>query len=269
MYRKIIVIVGMPRSGTSWLSQIFDSSPGVRFRLSPLFSYSFKNAVDEHSTYEDYKAVFDGAYLSRDDFMEQTRNRELGHYPSFKEKDEDPEYLVIKMTRFHNLIGTMLDYFEHLNIVAIVRHPCGAINSWLMTPKEFPRDANPMVEWRTGACRKTGPEEFWGFEDWKEVTRLHLRLQAEYPERFIIVQYEDVVSQPVANTRELFEFVGLPYTQQTDNFLVESQSRHDEDTHATFKNPNVKDRWKSALHPDIQKEIINEIEGTDLERFLR
>lgn len=269
MFKQIVIIVGMPRSGTSWMSQIFDSSPSVRFRLSPLFSYAFKNAVDENSSFEEYKAIFDGAYLSQDDFMEQTRNRELGHYPTFNEKDAEPEFLVIKMTRFHYLIKTMLDYFENLKIVAIVRHPCGAINSWLATPKEFPQDADPMVEWRTGACRKTGPEEFWGFEDWKAVTRLHMRLQREYPERFIIVQYEDFVDKPVGKTRELFKLLGLPYTRQTDGFLVESHSRHDEDTHATFKDPSVKDRWRTALHPQIQGEIIREIKNTDLERFLR
>jgi len=135
MYKQIIVVVGMPRSGTSWLSQILDSCPQVRFRLSPLFSYAFKNAVDEHSSKEEYEAVFQGAYHARDEFMEQARNRELGHYPTFKEKVPDPGFLVVKMTRFHHLLSTMLRYFEELKLVAIVRHPCGAINSWLTTPK--------------------------------------------------------------------------------------------------------------------------------------
>ena len=269
MYQQIIMIVGMPRSGTSWLSQILDSCPQVCFRLSPLFSYAFKNAVNENSSKEAYENVFRGAYAAHDEFMGQTRNRELGHYPVFKIKDSAPEFLVIKMTRFHNLISTILRYFENLRIAAIVRHPCGAINSWLATPKEFPQEADPMKEWRTGACRKTGPEEFWGFEDWKKVTRLHLSLAAEYPDRFTIVQYEDLVTNPVGKTRQLFSFLELPYTPQTEAFLIESQSRHDEDTHATYKDPGVKDQWKTRLHPQIQAEILKETQHTDLEQFLK
>ncbi|MFC1484262.1 sulfotransferase [Candidatus Neomarinimicrobiota bacterium] len=269
MYEQIIVIVGMPRSGTSWLSQIIDSCQEVRFRLSPFFSYAFKNAVTETSTKEEYKAVFDGAYLAHDDFMEQTRNRERDHYPTFEQKNTDAEYLAIKMTRFHNLIPTMLKYFENMKMVAIVRHPCGVIHSWLTTPKEFPQNADPRVEWRTGKCRKTGPEEFWGFEDWKAVTRLHVQLEKEYPGNFFLMQYEDLVNEPVAITKELFRFLGLVYTSQAEEFLVDSQNRHDNDPYATFKHPGVKDRWRSSLQPQIQTEIIREIEQTDLERFLK
>lgn len=269
MYKQIIVIVGMPRSGTSWLSQIIDSCPEVRYRLSPLFSFAFKNAVTEDSSKEKFKAVFDGAYLAHDDFMEQTSNRERGHYPTFEYKETDAEYLVIKMTRFHNLIPTMLQYFEKLKMVAIVRHPCGAIHSWLTTPNEFPQDADPNVDWRSGECRKTGPEEFWGFEDWKTVTRLHMRMEKEYRGNFCLLQYEDLVNDPVAVTKELFRFLGLLYTRQTDRFLAESQSRHDDDPYATFKHPRVKDRWRTSLQPQIQTEIIEEIEATDLERFLK
>jgi hypothetical protein len=269
LYKQIIVIVGMPRSGTSWLGQIIDSCPEVRYRLSPLFSYAFKNAVTETSTKEEYKEVFDGAYLAQDDFMEQTRNRERDHYPTFEHKATEAEFLVIKMTRFHNLITTILQYFENLKIVAIVRHPCGAIHSWLTTSNEFPQNADPKVEWRTGECRKTGPEEFWGFEDWKAVTSLHMRMEKEYPGNFFLMQYEDLVNEPVAITKELFNFLGLLYTPQTDHFLVESQSRHDDDPYATFKHPGVKDRWRTSLQPQIQMEIISEVEHTDLERFLK
>ncbi|UCD38555.1 MAG: sulfotransferase [Fidelibacterota bacterium] len=272
MYKRVIVIVGMPRSGTSWLSQILDSCPSVRFRLSPLFSYAFKNAVDENSTKEEYEAVFHGAYQATDEFMEQTLEREQGHYPRFADKVQNPEFLVIKMTRFHNLLVTMLDYFKSLKMVAIVRHPCGAINSWLATPKEFPADADPMSEWRSGTCRKTGPEEFWGFEDWKTVTRLHMQLNQRYPEQFTLVQYEDLVDAPVNVTKTLFTFLGLPYTSQTKVFLRESQSRHDENTHSTFKLPSVKDRWKTELHPQIQAEIVADIDNSDnsdLRHFLK
>ncbi len=259
----------MPRSGTSWLSQIIDSSPQVRFRLSPLFSYAFKNAVDEKSSREEYLQVFQEAYLSDNEFMDQSNRRRTGQYPQFDLKDEDPEYLAVKMTRFHNLLTRMFELFEEIQMVSIVRHPCGAIHSWLSTPGEFPQDADPGKEWRSGACRKTGPEEFWGFEDWKRVTRLHMALEREHPDRFTIVQYETVIEQVETEAKRLFEFFGLEYTEQTEYFLGASHSRHDDNPYAVFKDPCVKDRWKSELDPKIQKEIIEEIAGTDLSIFLK
>jgi hypothetical protein len=162
----------------------------------------------------------------------------------------------------------MINFFGNLKMVAIVRHPCGSINSWLTTPGEFPKDADPMKEWRYGYCRKTGLEEFWGFEDWKNVTRLHMNLERQFPDQFIIQRYEALVENFIEETKRIFEFLGLEYTQQTDNFLKTSRSRHDDDSYAVFKDPKVKDRWKWELNEQIQKEIILEVENSELRRFL-
>ena len=269
MFQKIIAAIGMPRSGTSWLGQIFDSSPQVAFRLSPLFSYALKNIVTEHSNEAEYQQMFIKAYQANDDeFMNQFNRRKAGHYPVFTEKREPREFLVIKDTRYHNLLKRMLDLTNNLKMVAIVRHPCGAIHSWLTNPREFPASADPSKEWRTGACRKTGPEEFWGFDDWKKVTRLHMQLERTYPDRFCIIQYEHLVLNPVAKTRQLFDFMGLEYTQQTEEFLIASQQTNDPDPYAVFKDPNTKDRWQNELDMEIQTAIVREVQSTDLARFL-
>ena len=268
MYNTIIVITGMPRSGTSWLSQIFDSSPEVRFRLSPLFAYEFKNCVNETATKEEWENVFLGAYNSENDFMNQTERRAVGQYPTFEYKNPEPAFLVIKDTRFHNLTERMLGLFDNVKMVAIVRHPCGAIHSWLTAPGEFPRDADPLREWRTGSCRKKGYGEFWGFDDWEKITRLHIKLEQSLPNRFIIQQYEHMVDNPMSETKKLFAFFGLEFTDQTESFLKMSQTVHDESEYAVFKFPSVKDRWRSELHLSNRKAIIEKIAGTELERFL-
>ena len=125
-----------------------------------------------------------------------------------------------------------------------------------------------MTEWRTGICRKTGPEEFWGFEDWKKVTRLHMALEKSFPERFRIVQYEDLAQEPVRQTQAMFAFVDLEYTKQTEDFLIASQLIDDPDPYAVFKKPGTKDRWRAELAPEIQNEIIEDIQNTELARFL-
>lgn len=267
MYSRLAAITGMPRSGTSWVSQIFDSSPSVRYRLSPLFSHEFKNQVGTDASRADWERVFRGSYVSDNEFMDQTARRAVGQFPRFAIKDNDPPWLVVKFNRFQNLVEPLLTCFPELRMVSIVRHPCGAIHSWLTAPKEFPPGADPLEHWRSGAAKKTGPEDFFGFDDWKRVTRLHLRLQAERPDQLRIERYEDLVEDPTAGTERMFEFVGLELTEQTRDFLKASQARHDVSEYAVFKDKAVKDRWRRELQAEIRTAILDELDGTDLAPF--
>jgi hypothetical protein len=267
MYRQVVAIFGMPRSGTSWLGQILDSAPNVAYRLEPIFSYAFKNAVDERSSRADYTRFFEGIYESKDDFLLQRDRRGSGFYPIF-EKDPAPDFLVFKTTRFHHLLSGMLSLLDDLKVISIVRNPCGAMSSWLHTPGEFPASADPKKEWRYGHCRKTAIEEFWGFEDWKHVTRLHLTLARQYPERMTIVQYEHLVDNPFDIVPGIFKFLGLTFSVQTRSFLADCHKRNDENSYSVYKDKSVARQWKRELDPEIRDEIVSGIVGTELARFL-
>jgi hypothetical protein len=269
MYQRLIVITGMPRSGTSWIGQIFDSCPSVRYRLSPLFSYEFKNYIREDSTRQDWEYVLRGAYRSTNEFMDQTYRRRAGEYPAFTLKDSDPEVLVVKFNRFQNLIERMLDLLPEVRMLAIARNPCGAIHSWLKAPKEFPPDADPMQHWRSGAVKKVGYGDYFGFDDWKWVTRLHVRLARTMPERFRLERYEDVVRDPARKIREIFGFFGLPFSEQTLEFIQLSQQRPVAGDYSVYKDPTVADRWRDELQGEIRETILSELKGTDLECFTR
>lgn len=269
MFTNLVLLSGMPRSGTSWLSQIFDSSPAVRFRLSPLFSYEFKNQASENSEKKDWLAIFQGAYNSQNEFMNQALRREEGAYPTFPVKSSSPDSLVIKDTRFHNLTESLLELFSEIKVIALIRHPCGAINSWLQSSNEFPSAADALQEWRSGTCRKTGYGEYWGFDDWKDVTRLHLSLARSFPQNFKIQSYERLVHGAEGAVAKLFEFCGLSISEQTIQFIRQSQSVHNADQYAVYKHPTVIDRWRSELPSEIAATIYEEITGSELERFLK
>ena len=266
--KKIIAIFGMPRSGTSFVGQIFDSHPNTVFRMEPLFAYKLKNMIDENSTKEEYINFFKKAYESDEDFfMNQMDKREKGSYPTFNKLGKDT--LVIKTTRFHEILPTLLKYFNKdiLHVISIVRHPCGSINSWLKHPNEFPQHLNYRDEWRHAKCRQTAKEEYWGFEDWKLVYLQHIKLEKEF-NNFKIFQYEDIVNSIYQKTEELFKFCEINIEEQTKQFLKECQSKNLDDPYAVYKNKSVISKWKYQLDIEIQKEIINEIINTELEKFL-
>lgn len=264
---QVAWLAGMPRSGTTWLSQIFASSPDVRLKFCPLFSYDFKNALNENSSAEEWARLFSEVYHRNSEFLDQDHLRKHGLVPVFKERRENPGHLIIKSNRFHNLIPYLLKLNTGIRIVHIVRHPCATIHSWLSDPDEFPRDANPGSEWRTGKCRKGAPGEFWGFDDWKMVTKQALKLTQQYPDRHRIIRYEDLVKKTQLLTRELFEFLQISYDKQTDDFITLCHSSHSEHKHSVFKNPRLRDRWEELLDPAIVSTCLRELAGTELEQF--
>lgn len=262
---KLIWINGMPRSGTSWLSQIFDSHPNVNFKLSPLFSYEFKNYVNENSTKNEWVAFFQKVFDSKDEFINQTYRRVSGEYPIFKKNSL--EHLVIKDTRYHHLTDNLLLFFPNIKFVHIIRNPCGAINSWLKAPNEFPKNVNYLDEWRTGKSRKNAKEEFWGFNDWLLLTKKYIKLENDYPNQVKIIFYEALVNEPILKTKELFDFVNLDLTSQTLTFLDDSQKNHNNSEYAVYKNTNVVDQWKKELDSFIITEIKNELEKHKLDIY--
>ncbi|MFH1457014.1 MAG: sulfotransferase [Patescibacteria group bacterium] len=267
-YKKIIVVAGVPRSGTSWLSQIIDSSPQVRMRFQPLFSYAFKDAVNEDSSKKEYNNFFNGIYKSNDDFLLQSDKRKSGIYPTFS-KDKNQNILAFKAVRYHYLLEPMLRKFKHLKVVGIIRHPCAVMNSWINNPSEFPAGCNSLNEWRHGMCKNSGPEDFFGYYKWKEVANMYLDLKDKYPKRVYILKYEDLVLKTEKNNKDLFSFMGLPLKKQTLDFIQESTKKHIDNPYSVYKNKSVIDKWKKQLNPKIIKEIYADLEKTRLEKYLK
>lgn len=264
---KIVWISGMPRSGTTWLSQIFASSPDVRLKSCPLFSYEFKMLLDEESTRGEWEKLFLDVYKTNSEYLDQEHLRKHGLVPHFRIKNSQPGYLAIKSNRFHNLTPNILALNPKLKFIYIVRHPCASIYSWLNDPREFPETADSMQEWRQGKCRKNSPGEFWGFDDWKAVTLQALAMESRFSDRFKIVRYECLVKECLKVSAQLFQFIGLEMSEQTIDFISSSSSKHDEDKHSVFKNPALLDTWSDKLDPVIVNEIYEDIIGTELEIF--
>ncbi|NDY57959.1 sulfotransferase [Desulfovibrio sulfodismutans] len=267
-FRSPIFLLGMPRSGTTWLSQIFESSPECLVRLSPNYSFPLKNRLTKDSCLEQWQEVLRLAAVSTDEFLTQNWRRETGELTYFPDAlTRDPLRMAIKDTRYHDVYLSGMELMPQAKAIIIVRHPAAALWSW-RSCKEFPRCANFTQEWRTGLCKKSGVGEYWGFDDWKKLTNLYVQLEMEYPERYKIIRYENLVNNIQNEVADLFSFSGLHLSRQTILFLQESQSRHDSRPYSVYKTKQVSNAWKENFPKHIFSEISNELVGSVLERFI-
>jgi hypothetical protein len=261
---------GAPRSGTTWLGRIFDSHPGVAYRYQPLFSYRFKGAIDDVSKPGQVKEYLQQLYdVNDDEFILQQKQVARGVQPLFADKKQQPETLVMKEVRYHYVIPALLRAVPGIKLIGIVRHPCGVMNSWLKTPREFLPEWDVLSEWRDAPSKNRGKrEEYFGFNKWRELACLFLKLKQDYPDEFRLIRYEDLVAQPEQETQKLFDFCGLDMHSQVRDFLCASQQQDVDDPDSVYRSKNVVDRWKQELPGSIRDNILVEIMGTELEVFL-
>ncbi|MBL8931854.1 MAG: sulfotransferase [Kineosporiaceae bacterium] len=268
MIESIGVVAGVPRSGTSWLGMLIDSSPAVNYRFQPFFAYAFKDSVTADSSPQEFAALMRRMDGHTDEFLAQADKRSAGLYPTFT-KHNPTTTLALKMCRYQYLIPTMLEHLPQLRLVGIVRHPCGVLHSWSRNPKEFPPGSDLAREWRFGACKNQGREEnFFGFHKWREVAHLYLDLAVKYPDRVRVISYEALVAETEKLTHELFEFLDLEVSAQTEEFVRACHASHSDSPYAVFKDPSVATHWRRELDPAIQRAVVREVQGTPLERFL-
>lgn len=267
----VLGIHGAPRSGTSWLGQIFNSSEQVAYRYQPFFSYAFRGRIREDSDAGTMREVFRQLTASRDPFLLQVGEGRLAREtPTFPK--QETTHLVYKEVRFHDLLPGLLGRIPEFRAIGLVRDPRATLASWFRAPREFDPGWDKEAEWRHAEKKNAGLRENWyGFERWKELASLFLDLAVAHEDRFRIVQYEDLVRDPRTQANALFEFCGLPFSAQVERFIGASTSSDDRDPYGVFR-----DRRRLGGSPrrrgverDIALTIGSELKNTGLARFLR
>tara|TARA_B100001113_G_C21116992_1_gene625779 strand:+ start:2423 stop:3250 length:828 start_codon:yes stop_codon:yes gene_type:complete len=269
-----VFIFGPPRSGTSWLGQIFNSSPHTfyiyqllyfnRNKFTPTPEFLDKNfhRLIRHSE------MFKGSFIPSDPGNLQAEGDAINYLNFPKEKDHT--HVVLKHVRYHHLIQYFIT--EHnAKVIGLVRNPLATINSWLNAPKEFKKGLDPLKEWY-GAPTKNSYKlcyEYAGYQNWERIVRNYLKLKDMYPENFKLVKYSDLLGDTAEEKfKELFKFSNIELGENTTKFINNSHSKTG-GTYSVFReNKITDDGWKETLMPEIRDEIINLCKSSYLDMFL-
>jgi hypothetical protein len=261
----VVGLHGAPRSGTSWIGELFNAAPEVAYRFQPFFAYAFRPRVDAARTPEDLDRILDAIAATDDDFVLQRRPDRLAD-PELAFAKTQATRLVYKEARYHQLLP-MLMKIPRFRGVGIVRSPFAVLDSWVAAPKEFDPGWDFAAEWRHAPSKNGGrAEEFFGYEGWKRAMLIFLRLAGEYPERFRLLHYERLVADPAGEIAPLFDWLGLALSPQVADFLARARGRDDGDPYGVFRSGGPRPA-SGAITPEIRAAILDDLRASGLEAF--
>lgn len=262
-----IGIFSVPRSGSTWLGQIFNSCPNVMYKFQPNFAYSFEGNLKKDSSKNEIDLFFKRLQKTEDPFV----NAKI----SISSKENiifDKEFLntlVFKETHYIEIIENLLEKTD-VKIIGLVRSPFSVINSWVKIPKEFNPEWNILDEWKFAPSKNKENEHYYfGFEKWKKSTQLFLKLKNKYQDSFYLLNYDDLLKNTKETIENLFDFCELELTEQTKLFLSNSKKENDTDAYSVFKNKINDNEWMSELPVQIIEEIKRDKEFIELNKELK
>lgn len=265
---KRIGIHGVARSGTTWIGNIFNSNPYITYKHQPLYSYAFKDFLNNSSKKAKILHFFESISQSTDDYTNQETLIKTGLVPNFPKVD-DRNVIAYKEARHHHIIETLLREDDEFILIGIIRNPLATLWSWKNAPNEFKKEWDFDKEWRYAELKNEGlPENFYGYEKWKEASKIFERVNEQYPNRVHLINYTEFIKNPIDNTKKMFDDIGIPTHPQIFEFIDSSKSKS-KGPYSVFREKVKDDDWVGNIRPEIVEFIQNDLKGDELEKYLK
>jgi hypothetical protein len=266
-HQSPIYIVGLPRSGTTWLASILNTAWGVKYFYEPFNQQHVPEAKPhwmKYLTASDTDPAF--AQFCRYIFTGQLKNpyvfRALSNpYKMFDGKlSWLPGRIMVKDV--HSCMSLeWIDQHIAPKIVIIVRHPCSTVSSWIRTfntkknrrldlldkllnQNKLMRDhLEPFenhLKQSEGLLQDSAA--FWGAAYYVILRQKHL-----HP-NWIFVQHEELCRNPRLEYQKLFDQLDLRWTKATDRLLDSSTSENSGKAYVPKRiSSEEPDKWKKEL----------------------
>jgi hypothetical protein len=262
------IILGAPRSGTTWLGEIINSSPSVAYRYQPMHAYSFPLQTTASATTQEVDEFFLALRKTDDPYVTRLRSGAFGaKIPDFLKRE--PTHVIFKETHFPVECTRMLEVTPDVKLIGIVRDPAACIASWFGIENEFDASSDILTEWRAAPSRNSGHRgEVFGFDGWFLTVSSILRSEDLFPDRVEVVRYEQLVENPVTSVSRIFAALGLDVEQQTSDFLLSSREQVDDNPYGVYRQREESRVSRRELPSTVISEIRRLTQDVGLERFL-
>ncbi len=270
--RQKTVILSEPRSGSSFLAGFVAQFPGTFFHFEPLKAFHGDAAIDAFDANNlieslftcDYKASivkkFIGYFYRHAQLGFFDRNARvfqkcssvdwaLCYEADFNERacEMHPTGLV-KIIRHEKIdLEKLIEDDEMIKVVVIIRDPRAIRLSHIRT---FCHESG-LCEDTNRFCLR-----------YESFIKTISKVKTNYPDRTLIVKYEDFMERPWEESRTLLSHLNLKWTGRARRYLKSHMSHRDKlnDPYSTFRlSERQAFAWKND-HSDSAQEIVNEVE---------
>jgi hypothetical protein len=193
--------------------------------------------------------------------------------------------LVWKSIESLGRFGLIMRSLDNARGIHLIRHPCGQINSVLRGEGQAAfSDKTPSSEYygvfeallktpeattrrlTLDTLRRLTPEERLAW-NWVLVNERAIA-GAEGLGRARLLRYEDLCRAPLETTRHLFQFTGLGWSEQTDEFIRQSTGSDKTAYYIVFKNPaHSAECWREELSAEAIERIGAVVANSRLARL--
>lgn len=275
--RRCVIVVGFPRSGTSWLAKCLSFAPGFTYYREP----------DNFDQVPEAEQRFTNLYLTAD--HDDAAYRQLmtracaGEVATAFTMKEDPGPLLTLFGGPGRALGERFPFlffrkrdvllklvFANLNLawlsanipharqVCVLRHPCGQFASWkrlgwepnphalLDNPRLVADHLHPFVDLMRSA------ETFWeraGALWAATILVIHRQTQADGGRH--IVAYEWLCGDPARRFEQLYGLLGLQWDARTDRQVRQTDAAGDNRAYSLQRPASSQvDQWKRVVTAD-------------------
>lgn len=257
---RLILLLGAPRSGTSWLGTIFDSHPGTTYLhepdslvrdsyshlAGPEFAAEARSHLERllrcrHSKSAGSRPIFHKAYRNEiarwmlrftvygikgaEQVVPSVARTPIPLFAS----DISRARPVLKSVSLGR-VGAWRAAVPEAKVVLLIRHPCGHVASVVSgqrkgrLPPRIPLDfANTAQGQRYGITREMlGAMPAASQAAWRWAILNEKALDEAVGAK--VIRYEDLCADPIPTARELFRFCNLEWHPQTESYIEASTS---------------------------------------------
>ena len=249
-HARALIVIGTPRSGTSWLARTLSQSKGVAYYYEPdrqlVESIPYYRAryltgadQDDHLKTEADR-MFHGKYCTGRTIWGSSLGQLLAVPVA--------QTVLLKWVWLVGCLEWLAANYPNVRVIKIVRHPIKQFLSWRdrgWTPNidQFLKEEsltsgplNPYVDlcrgattyWQTAAC-------FWGITT--------LLLHRTHPSGWVMKEHEWYQKDRVARVRQLFDELNLDWNDRIESGLMEDPHRKNDKQHKKF----VMQDWKGVV----------------------
>jgi len=243
--RKGLIILGMPRSGTTLLRRLFDAHsdvacPGETFLLKASARFIRAETIG-HGV--DYGALggLQAAGFEEAEVLGRLRELCFGFMDDIAKRAGKPRWAIKTAVDSFYLEEVEKIYGEHAQFVCVLRHGLDVITSL----KEFSDEMQTYVEELHNYVREESRPLDAFARAWADVSKNLVAFSGRHPQNTCQIRYEDLVAEPETTLREVFDFANLAWE---DGLL---------DRALNSKNVDGIGDWKSFQRASIDGNSVN------------